>query len=69
VELGLLALAQGELALLLDRGVAAGELRADIAADDLLRTVVGTFYADGRGDWQASALRIVDVFVDGLRRR
>jgi AcrR family transcriptional regulator len=57
------------LALLLDRGVAAGELRADIAADDLLRTVVGTFYADGRGDWQASTLRIVDVFVDGLRRR
>jgi hypothetical protein len=51
------------------RGVAAGELRADISAEDLLRTMIGALYADGPGDWQAAALRIVDVFVDGLRRR
>jgi AcrR family transcriptional regulator len=57
------------LALLLDRGAATGELRADISPEDLLRTLVGTFYADGPSDWQASALRIVDVFVDGLRPR
>jgi AcrR family transcriptional regulator len=56
------------LALLLDRGVAAGELRSDITAEDLLRTVVGIFYADSSAHWQASALRIIDVFVDGLRR-
>ena len=56
------------LALLLDRGVAAGDLRADVTAEDLLRTVVGIFYADSPTDRQASALRIVDVFVDGLRR-
>ena len=56
------------LALLLDRGVAAGELRADITAADLLRTVVGIFYADSSADWETSALRIIDVFVDGLRR-
>jgi len=56
------------LGLLLQRGVAAGELRADVSAEDLLRTVVGIFYADGRPDWQASALRILDVLVDGLRR-
>jgi AcrR family transcriptional regulator len=57
------------LALLLDRGVAAGELRADVTAADLLRTVVGIFYADSSADWETSALRILDVFVDGLRRR
>ena len=57
------------LALLLARGVATGDLRADITADDLLRTVVGIFYADSSTNWQASALRIVDVFVDGLRQR
>ena len=57
------------LALLLDRGVAAGELRADVSPEDLLRTIVATFYADRPGDWQAAALRIVDVFVDGLSRR
>jgi len=56
------------LALLLERGVAAGELRADITAADLLRTVVGIFYADSSADWETSALRIIDVFVDGLRR-
>ncbi|MGA0599531.1 TetR/AcrR family transcriptional regulator [Caulobacter sp. KR2-114] len=56
------------LALLLARGVEAGDLRGDITAEDLLRTVVGIFYADSSADWQASALRIVDVFVDGLRR-
>ena len=57
------------LALLLERGIAAGELRADITAADLLRTVVGIFYADNSADWETSALRIIDVFVDGLRRR
>jgi AcrR family transcriptional regulator len=56
------------LGLLLDRGVAAGELRPDITAEDLLRTVIGIFYADSSADWQASALRITDVFIDGLRR-
>jgi AcrR family transcriptional regulator len=57
------------LGLLLDRGVASGELRGDITAEDILRTVFATFYADPSRDWQASALRIVDVFVDGLRQR
>jgi AcrR family transcriptional regulator len=57
------------LALLLDRGVEAGDLRADITAEELLRTVVGIFYADGPPDWQASALRIVDILVDGLKPR
>jgi AcrR family transcriptional regulator len=55
------------LDLLLSRGVAAGELRGDITAEDLLRTVVGIFYADSSAGWQASALRITDVFVNGLR--
>jgi AcrR family transcriptional regulator len=57
------------LALLLDRGVATGELRADVTADDLLRTLIGIFYAERATDWQPSALRLVDVFVDGLRTR
>jgi AcrR family transcriptional regulator len=57
------------LGLLLARGVAAGDLRSDITAEDLLRTIIGIFYADNSTNWQASALRIVDVFVDGLRRR
>lgn len=57
------------IGLLLDRGVAAGELRSDILPEDLLRTLVGIFYSQGTADWQPAALRLVDVFVDGLRKR
>lgn len=51
---------------LLDRAVAAGEIRADVTPEDLLRTLVGMSYSNDRPDWQATALRLVDVFVDGL---
>jgi AcrR family transcriptional regulator len=57
------------IGLLLDRGVKAGELRADITPEDLLRALVGIFYSQGTTDWQPTALRLVDVFVDGLRKR
>ncbi|RJG44423.1 TetR/AcrR family transcriptional regulator [Mesorhizobium sp. DCY119] len=57
------------IGLLLDRGVAAGEIRSDISPEDLLRTLVGIFYSQGTADWQPAALRLVDVFVDGLRTR
>ena len=51
---------------LLDRAVVAGEIRADITSEDLLRTLVGMCYSHDRPDWQATVLRLVDVFVDGL---
>ena len=53
---------------LLDRAVTAGEIRADISAEDLLRALVGMCYMHDKPGWQASVLRLVDVFVDGLRR-
>jgi AcrR family transcriptional regulator len=54
---------------LLQRAVAAEEIRADIDPEDLLRTLVGMCYAHDRPGWQAKVLRLVDVFIDGLRRR
>jgi AcrR family transcriptional regulator len=57
------------IGLLLERGVAAGKMRSDIAPEDLLRTLVGIFYSQGTADWQPTVLRLVDVFVDGLRKR
>jgi AcrR family transcriptional regulator len=57
------------LTLLLERGAAAGELRADVTADDLLRALIGIFYAERATDWRETSLRLVDVFVDGLRKR
>ncbi|MCJ8518639.1 AcrR family transcriptional regulator [Pseudorhizobium tarimense] len=55
--------------LLLDRAVTSGQIRDDVPAEDLLRTLVGIFYSQGPDDWQPSALRMVDIFIDGLRRR
>ena len=55
------------LGLLLDRATAAGEIRGGINPEDLLRTLIGMCIIHERPGWQASVLRLVDVFVDGLR--
>ena len=55
------------IGLLLDRGIVAREMRSDISPEDLLRALVGIFYSQGTGDWRPRVLRLVDVFVDGLR--
>lgn len=52
---------------LLDRAVVAGEMRADISPEDLLRAFFGMCYIHDQPGWQSTALRLLDVFVDGLR--
>src|ERR1700694_2501674 len=52
---------------LLDRAVAAGEIRSDISPEDLLRALVGMCYLHEQPGWQKSVVRLLDVFVDGLR--
>ena len=52
---------------LLDRAVAAGEIRADIGAEDVIRALVGMCYMHDQPGWQSTVLRLLDVFVDGLR--
>jgi AcrR family transcriptional regulator len=52
---------------LLDRAVAAGEIRDDISPEDLIRALVGMCYMHDQPGWQTSVLRLVDVFIDGLR--
>src|SRR5882757_6660225 len=54
---------------LLDRAVAAGEIRSDISPEDLLRALVGMCYMHDQPGWQATVLRLLDVFVDGLCTR
>ena len=62
----LLTRAVGEL---LRRADAAGEIRNDISPEDLLRALVGMCYTHDQPGWQKNVLRLVDVFVDGLRNR
>jgi AcrR family transcriptional regulator len=52
---------------LLERATAAGEIRAVITAEDLLRALVGMCYMHDQPGWQTSVLRLVEVFIDGLR--
>jgi AcrR family transcriptional regulator len=52
---------------LLARAAAEGRIRADVSAEDILRALVAMCYMNDQPGWQASVLRLVDVFVDGLR--
>ena len=54
---------------LLDHAIAAGAMRADISPEDLLRAFFGMCYMHDQPGWQSSVLRMLDVFVDGLRVR
>ena len=54
---------------LLDRAIASGEIRDDISPEDLLRALIGMCYMHDQPGWQTSVLRLVDVFIDGLRIR
>jgi AcrR family transcriptional regulator len=54
---------------LLARAAEAGEIRADISPEDVLRALVGMCYMYDQPGWQQSVLRLLDVFVDGLCRQ
>jgi AcrR family transcriptional regulator len=54
---------------LVKRAVASGEVRKDIDPSDLLRAMVGVSYGNPDAGWEASARRLIDILVDGLRRK
>ncbi len=55
---------------LLGRAIDAGEIRADIAPEELLSGLAGMCYSMyDKPDWQRTVLRLIDIFVDGLRTR
>jgi len=54
-------------AVLIKRAIEAGEIRADIAPDSLVRALIGMCYMHNQPGWQASVLHLVDILVNGLR--
>lgn len=52
---------------LVSRARDAGLIRDDVPPDDVLRALMGFCYTREQPDWQAVVLRLLDVFVDGLR--
>jgi AcrR family transcriptional regulator len=54
---------------LVKRAVDSGAVRKDIDPSDLLRALVGVSYGNPDAGWEASARRLVDILMDGLRCR
>jgi AcrR family transcriptional regulator len=52
---------------LVERAGAAGDIRSDVDPNDLLRALVGFTYGNSSAGWQASALRLIDLLMEGLR--
>jgi AcrR family transcriptional regulator len=57
----------GAMSALVERAAAAGDIRDDADPNDLLRALVGFTYGNASPGWQASALRLIDILMDGLR--
>jgi hypothetical protein len=56
------------VSLLVDRAVAAGDIRRDIDPMDLLYALVGFANANNGPGWEPSARRLIDILIAGLRR-
>ena len=54
---------------LVKRAVASGDVRKDIDPADLLRALIGVSYGNPGAGWEASVRRLIDILMDGLRRK
>ena len=52
---------------ILDAGRAAGDLRADVSAEDIAASLIGTFTVAGQPGQHAQASRLLNLLMDGLR--
>jgi AcrR family transcriptional regulator len=55
------------MSVLVARAAQAGDIRADVDPEDLLRALVGFSYGNASPGWEASAKRLIDILMDGLR--
>ncbi|SHZ07285.1 TetR family transcriptional regulator [Mycobacteroides abscessus subsp. abscessus] len=52
---------------ILDAGHAAGDLRADVTAEDIAASLIGIFTVAPRPEQEAQADRLLNLLMDGLR--
>jgi AcrR family transcriptional regulator len=64
-----LELITGAISTLVKHAIASGDVRKDIDPSDLLRAMVGVSYGNPDAGWEASARRLIDILMDGLRRK
>jgi AcrR family transcriptional regulator len=55
------------LATLVKHAVQSGDVRKDADASDLLRAMIGVSYQNPDAGWEASARRVIDLLMDGLK--
>jgi AcrR family transcriptional regulator len=58
----------GALDRLLRANIAAGNLRQDLAAEDVILALAGLWQLDPASDWKRQAQRIYDIVLSGLQR-
>src|SRR5215212_1489104 len=56
----------GAVGMLLQRAVAAGEIRGDVTPEDILHALVGMCLMGKQPGWERDVIRLIDIFVDGL---
>ena len=55
------------MSLLVERARATGDIRPDADSADLFRALIGFAAVSTGADWEASARRLIDILMDGLR--
>lgn len=54
---------------LIRRAIDSGDLQVQTDPQDIIRAFIGTFHTTGMEGWKESARRIVDLLIEGARRR
>lgn len=57
------------LDMLVDRGVASGEIHLDMEPLDLLRALAGVINISAQNDWRSSARSLVDILIAGIQTK
>ena len=52
---------------LVGAALASGEVRPDVQPDDIFQVLAGVSYGSAAPGWAASAHRLIDIVIDGLR--
>ena len=60
-------LINGAMSTLVKHAIDRGDVRRDCNSSDLLRALIGVSYGNPDPGWQASARRLIDILMDGLR--
>jgi AcrR family transcriptional regulator len=60
---------QSAIERLVDAALASGQVRPDVQPGDIFQVLAGVSYGMGAPGWEASALRLIDILIDGMKAR